>query len=442
MPRTTLKRSPELKIVLDNGTTFIPGETIHGHVLQKPPLSTNISVSICFHAKAEVTMNFSSGMTHRKYTSCFYLFGGLGGLPKIQLDPIEVPPNNPECTKWPFSITIPTHPDLSFMKRNNVDERSYLALGDAPSQELPPTFYIRAPSLGRVIEACVDYYLEATLVSNCKNRFPLIGKKDYKEFKATQPLCVQLISSPTPITDFETKHRSEYRERFVSQRLMIGKDSKLSVGQKMEKMLGSSKVPVYSFSLQLDFATVLQIGNPNTIPLRLGVNTILKETSEVLHNKIPDIVLEQFTLTLLSTTHYTSKRLRSTSTSKIPELQDTSSLILAVYPCMHGQQKSGQTIAIPSTEIIVVPRDSTSPPIDLGIALGVKTPMSSRAVEIYPTFTTYNIKHEHFLEWELTLACAGEVVKDRGKQAVTVKAPSDDLRQPQAPITSPLMTET
>ncbi|KAJ5986984.1 hypothetical protein N7451_011349 [Penicillium sp. IBT 35674x] len=97
---------------------------------------------------------------------------------------------------------------------------------------------MRVASFGRFIDAYFEHYLEATLARNS-------GSKNLHCF---------LISSPTPITDFETKRYPEYEERIVSQRLVMGKDFRHSIGQKWERLLGSSQIPRYSFSLELDFA--------------------------------------------------------------------------------------------------------------------------------------------------------------------------------------------
>ncbi|KAJ6096851.1 hypothetical protein N7486_007597 [Penicillium sp. IBT 16267x] len=434
MPPATLQSSPELTIVLDKGTTtFTGGETICGHVLRKSPfVDPDTSVFVRLYGRTEVKMHFSGGLTHSQYRTCFNFFGGSSEAHKIHQGPIHIPPNSSEYGSWPFAIALPKHPNLASLRRDSEDERSYLPLSDVSSQGLPPTFCVEAKSIGRYIEGYVEYYLGATLRCSRKEKFPLIGKKKYQEFQATQPLCVQLISSPIPITDFGTKHRSEFRQRIVSQRLVTGMDSRLSAGQKKKKMLGSSQIPGYSFSLQLEFATVLQIGNPNTIPLRLRANTMWKDTSEILQTILPMLLVKQFTLTLLSTTHYTSKRLRLNPDG----LQDTSSLILAEYTWKQGPKKASnadatppkaQSDAPPSADMLIVPQDSTSPPIDLGIALGIRTPTSSRGAEIYPTFTTCNIKNEHHIEWKLTLTAAGEIAKYRGKQPVTVIGPSYNL---------------
>lgn len=425
MPQAALQTSADLTIVLDKGSTFIGGETICGHVIRKSPfVDPDASVSVRLYGRTKVKIRFNSGMTHREYRSCFNFFEGSSEAHKIHQGPIHISPNNLENGRWPFAIALPKHPNPVSLRRDNKDERSYLPLSDASSQGLPPTFYVRAHSFGRVFEGYVEYYLEVTLLGSGKKNS---GKQEYR---ATQPLCVRPVSSPIPITDFDIKHRSEFRQRIVSQRLVPGIDSKVSVGQKIKKMLGSSQIPGYSFSLQLDFAAVLQIGNPSTIPLRLRANTMWEDTSEILRKMLPMIIVKQFTLTLLSTTHYTSRRLRP------DELQDTSSLILANYAWKQGLQEAYNANATPpkaqadaprSADTLFVPQDSTSPPIDLGIVLGIQTPMTSRGAEIYPTFTTYNIKNEHHLEWKLALTVAGEIAKYEGKQPVTVIGPSSIL---------------
>ncbi|KAJ5104286.1 hypothetical protein NUU61_001633 [Penicillium alfredii] len=407
MPQATLQSSPELTITLDKETTFTAGETICGRVIRKSHIvDPDASIIVRLYGRAEVKIHFAGGMTQQTWRSCFNLFGGSRDSVNIHQGPLHIPPNSPEYGSWPFAIILPTHPDPASLLRDNADERSYLPLGDVSSQALPPTFYVKATAIGRVVEGYVQYYLEATLLGS--------GKKKYQ---ATQPFSVRPISSPGAITDFDTQHRSEFRRRIVSQRLVPGMDSKLSVGQQMKKFLGSSKVPGYSFSLQLDIATVLQIGNPHTIPLRLRIKPIWEDTSEILNNVPQTILVKQFTLRLVLTTHYTSKRLRA------KELQDTSSLLLANHTSK--QSLKDAHIGAPTTaDILMVPQDDASPPLDLGIALGIRASKGSQGEEIYPTFTTYNMKNEHHLEWELELALAGEVSKHDGKQQVTVMGPS------------------
>lgn len=402
MPQAILQSSPDLAINLAKGqSSFIAGDTISGQVSRKSHLvDPGATVSIRLFGRAKLKIHFSGGMTHVEYISRFPFFGTSSEIQKLHRGPIHIPPNSAEPGSWPFAITLPSHPDAASLKRGNEGERTYLPLNDVHTHGLPPTFYVKASSVGRFIEGYVEYYLEATLAGS--------GKK----YQATHPLCVRSISSRTPITNFKTTHRSELTQRVASPRLVSGPDSRISVGQKMKKILGSSQIPRYAFTLQLDFATVLQIGSPHTIPLQLTASSIWKETSETLR-KAPEIVVKRFTLTLLSTTHCKSRRLAD-------EVSETLRFTLAKYTSR--KTRGGNALAM---DTLVVPGDGVDPPIDLGAALGIKTPMTSSAASIYPTFTTYNMRNEHHLEWKLVLGIAGEVAEYEGRQPVTVIGPSD-----------------
>lgn len=405
MPQAILQKNSELAINLAKESSFIAGDTIFGQVTRKSHfVDPDASVSVRLFGRTKLKIHFSGGMTHTEYTSCFRFFENSDEAQTLYQGPINIPPNSPEHGSWPFSIALPSQANAASLKKGNETERSYLPLNDVSAQGLPPTFYVKASSIGRLIEGYVEYYLEATLVGR--------GKK----YQSIHPLCVRSISYPTPITDFKTRHSSGLRQRVASPRLVSGIDSRISVGQKMKKILGSSQIPGYAFTLQLDFATVLQIGSPHTIPLQLGVRSIWKDTSESLQNMPPSIIVKQFTLTLLSTTYCTSKRLRG------DELSATVPFTLARYT---WSPKAQGGKALSSMETLIVPEDGVFPPIDLGAAIGIKTPMASREANIYPKFTTYNMRNEHHLEWKLTLRIAGEIAEYEGRQKVTVMGPSD-----------------
>ncbi|KAJ5774922.1 hypothetical protein N7457_009818 [Penicillium paradoxum] len=412
MPPVTSKSSPELRIVLKKATPFIRGEAVCGHVLGTSPFGHQYAaVCVRLYGRTEVNVH-SGGMTHQTLRSRFKLFEIASEALEIHQDSLQTSSNGPEDGKWPFTIQLPKHPNLASLRWKNEYERSYLPLSDASSQALPPTFWAK----GRHTEGFVEYYLEATMRSSSskKHKYSWTGKK-YTTFQAIQTICVQSNLSSNPIMEFNIKHHSVGRQRIASQRLVTGMDSRLSVGQKIKKILGSSQLPVYSFSLQFDFATELQIGNPKTIPLRLKASTVLKDTSELIKTMLPTILVKQFTLTLLSTTHCNCKRLRFDSDG-IPV---KSSLILADYLWKRGHKRAtdvnetlpdAQSDAASIADTIIVPRDSTSV-LDLGIVLGIRTPISSRGTKTNPTFTTYNIKSENHIEWQLKLAIAGEIAR-------------------------------
>lgn len=66
---------------------------------------------------------------------------------------------------------------------------------------------------------------------------------------------------------------------------------------------------------------------------------------------------------------------------------------------------------------IVLPAGEKSEPLDIAELLDLriseaaplgKLPFTSRKGRLYPSFTTYNIKHAHKLRWSLTVSAAGE----------------------------------
>lgn len=343
--------------------------------------------------------------------SCFDFFDGSSEVLQIHRGPIHIPPDSSADGRWPFAITLPRHPDLASLKKGKEDEKIFLPLSDIASQELPPTFSVKERKSGRYTEGFVQYYLEATMHCSSNQQRALISRKKHREFQAVQPLHIQANLSPIPITDFSLKPHSEPKQRLVSQRLVTGLDSRLDVGQHIQKMLKSSQVPGYSFSLQLDFATNLQIENPNPIPLRLRANTIWADTSEILQAMPPQILVTQFTLTLLSTALCTCKWFNAKwrTSEGVPV---KSSFPLAEYTWAPG----------PKARMLMVPQDDTDP-LDLGIALGIRSPRGSRGANIYPTFTTSNIRTSHSIEWKMTLTIGGETAKYSGRQPVTLMGP-------------------
>ena len=49
--------------------------------------------------------------------------------------------------------------------------------------------------------------------------------------------------------------------------------------------------------------------------------------------------------------------------------------------------------------------------------------------QLYPTFTTYNIKFRYSLKWSIHLLCAGEEQSVSGEAPVTVLAPSEEQEE-------------
>lgn len=427
MPPVTLKSSSDLEIVLE-ATTYTPGATIVGYVLRKSPaVDPNTSLSICLYGRTQVWIA-TGGMGTQQYRSRFSLFDSSRQVLHIHQGPIHIPPNSSdnEHGRWPFVITLPTHPELTTVTRDNEKERTFVPFDQMASQELPPSIAVKEKIAGRYTEGFVEYFLEATMRCSRNQKDTLVSRKKNQEFQAILPLHIQPDVSSIPLSDFSPAHRSEPKQRLVSQRLVTGGDARLGVGQHLQKMFKSSQVPSYSFALELDFATLLQIGNPNPIPLCLRATTIWPETTDALHQSPPTILVKQFSLNLKSTAVCTCKwfdkrRARTEGISVV------SSVSLADYTSPLGTQSASLPQTSPaktrSNMPLIVPQDDPTA-LDLGAALGIRSPKRSGWSNLYPTFTTCNIRATHAIEWKITLSIAGETVKYQGEQPVTLMSPS------------------
>ncbi|KAJ5091772.1 hypothetical protein NUU61_006642 [Penicillium alfredii] len=430
MPPTSLESSPKLKIVLETSNHFTPGDIIRGHVLRQSPIvdpNASVSLRLCARTRSYTAVG---GMGRQEFASTFKLLDSLREVLEIHQGPIHIPPNSTDNNhgRWPFAITLPKHPDLASLKKDNEDEKTFLPFEEIASQDLPPSLSVKTGRTSPYTEAFVEYYLEATMRCTGSQKHTLGSRRNHRELQAILPLQISPNLPSISSTNCSTQHRSEPKQRLVSQRLVLGVDSRLGIGQHLRKMIKSSQVPEYSFSLQLDFATLLQIGNPNPIPLQLRANTIWADTSDILQPILPTILVKQFNLTLLSNALCTSKRFKNMRVSGLEGFSVKSTSILADYTSTLGPKPvsyaNGTSPKAQSNIPLMVPQDDPTP-LDLGIALGIRSPKSSAETNAYPTFTTCNIQATHAIEWNITLSIAGETMKYQGQQPVTVMGPSN-----------------
>lgn len=435
MPQTLSQSGPDLRIDLERAKDtgfceFTGGDTIYGHVVRESPLvDTDASIHVRLHGRSECRFVASSGMTSVRLSSHFTFFDGSREGLQIYRGPLHIPLDRSKPGRWPFAIPLPKHPDLAALERNHPSEKSFSPLGAIASQGIPLTFRAKKEGLGPVLEGFVEYYLEVMM--RCSStRSTLTGIKKNKEFKAVKMVYVRSDVSPTPITDFDIKRHSELKQKVASQRLVAG-DSKLSVSQHIKKMIGSSQIPIYAFSLQLHVASVLQVGNPNYIPLRFRAETSWTDTSEVLKSTPPMILVKSFVLNLQTMSFCWCKNFRSKKL-RAEGMPVESSLTLVKFSWKPDLKTASDADATPekaglnappSADRLIVPQDITAY-LDLGVALKIRTPNKPGKEKIYPTFTTCNIKHIHYLEWWMTLVVGGETVRYHRRQPVIVIGPA------------------
>lgn len=199
--------------------------------------------------------------------------------------PLHVPSSS-EPASWEFAIEIPTRPSpRAVVSETNDPEASYLPLnaGNVSECPLPSSFATSGRRGNTRFEAYVEYHLEATLFQQ--------GSSHHggDSLTATLPISVRAPPMPYPLTDFDLRRRSA-QFAASSYRLVPGMETvELTFKQKSKKFFGSSKVPMFGFTLQYDSPGVIQLGNPAPLPFRVRVVPDGRRTSEDLQG-VPQIV--------------------------------------------------------------------------------------------------------------------------------------------------------
>ncbi|KAH7236522.1 hypothetical protein BKA59DRAFT_496721 [Fusarium tricinctum] len=307
---------------------------------------------------------------------------------------------------WPFAITLPQYVDPKYVQGERQKE-SYLPLGTA-DHVLPSTF--THPTSGST-EAFVEYFLQATLV--------LTGQGHVERPEATLPILLERRSPDPPRADFGLKG-SKNRQSVSTYRLIPGMgDAKLSFSQNLKQIFAASSVPTFLFDILVDVPTIIQLDNPNPIPFRINVVPDWKATSEVIRD-IP----QQIKLTSVSIRIVTSTEILCEGTfSPHDKLKKTETdlCIMTALGNLAGD------INIPCTE--------DSSPIDIGelidLRLGHSGPGFPKRygpgdARFSPSFTTYNIRLSHKLNWAIKGEIVGESFGASGTVALQLLMPSDE----------------
>lgn len=221
--------------------------------------------------------------------------------------PVHVAPNSLQPQTWPFSFQIPTH--VSWATTNlhtKRQERSFLPLDPqaVDGTPVPATFAFHSGHSRDELDAWVEYYLEATLIEEHAEISMLTGAPKTPKIKhARLPLLVNPPPIP-PLLNFRILRHTISNQVVQTQRLLPGREGdKLSTREYLSKLFHTSSVPKLSFSVQLEFPTVLQFGN--TIPLGIRVIPTPSGTSPSIANMDQIVKLLSFKLRIMA--HIRSK---------------------------------------------------------------------------------------------------------------------------------------
>ena len=461
MPPTCQKSSPALRIELDDPRgTYFPGEILNGFVIcETPPAkmlpSHAVQLKMFGRAKTKYTRKSSNGTSIKRGRAVFFE-------EKQMLHRGSICQNRQHT--WAFSIRIPEASRPGFGARGDSfkPDHGYLSTLDSAGKmetdvskhHLPSVMYYFSESFmsGKTVEAYIEYVLVA----------------EGGDAIASLPLYVRRRYSPLPITDHRMKTKSFYH-MFKTPRLLPEHAGKpLTIGQKMSGVFRPSKTPQYTLTVKVEYPTLIQLENPNSIPLRICIAPIMdpeKTTicSEGNIDNLPPVEIVSMEIGLRSdvnircpgmlwdsgttkehTFNFQFRRpMKSAMVPIVQEVPDFGSIASAPEnasaSCENTEFSSTSLAPMPtgskiSPDSVVV--DNRPKSLDLGaynsILLGcsasstLNLPPVSFKRQVQPTFQTYNINVTYSLDWKIELVCAGETRLVESSAPVRIVAPSEE----------------
>lgn len=257
--------SPNLKFELAAPPRwrFAAGDRLIGHLIRDAPVVTpKATLKVWLTGNIRTTiLPPSAKTTQRRYVDDWDLLEQTGSV--IFNGPLHLPDGGENALSWPFAIQIPSQ---TIAREDYMSKESFLPLSQG--HPLPGSF--ESHGKDRSSEGLIEYALHARLHYT-------VGAS-HKVFNATLPIRIRHpIQETGPLTFMEFSSPETFMQ---SQRLLPGmEDADLSLRQRTQKLLGSSKVPMFQYRIVVSLPTVIQLGSPDHIPIILNVVPSLSNTT-------------------------------------------------------------------------------------------------------------------------------------------------------------------
>ncbi|OJJ80418.1 uncharacterized protein ASPGLDRAFT_872637 [Aspergillus glaucus CBS 516.65] len=408
MPRTKETGNADLQIDLASppGWTFAPGDTVIGTVLRRSHIvapQATVKLSLVGHVRTKITPNGSSSRGY--YRAHWYLFSTTTTQVLFE-GPLHVPKdssNGKDESSWSFSLPIPMKPADSalgghYNKEGFLPQDKY----GIAQHTLPGTFITCNNDWNHSSEGCVEYYLEARLQYHQRG--------SYNFDRATVPIIMR-PQAPIVFPDCDLQ-RHTIDQIFRSQRLLPGMErADRTFRQKTQRLLGSSKVPRAHYSVEIGLPRVIQLDNRSPIPLTLNIVPPSQQgmTSSIgVQNAGMRVRLNWVKMSIKSTTTLLAPR----DARKLLTKSDAHSVNHNL-----NLERAFRDLDVPIEFSIDKTRDNG--PVNIGsmfqlvlrsngLKAGNRRLASVPYPYIQPDLVTYNIRHSHTLEMEVSLTIAGE----------------------------------
>lgn len=408
MPRTTETGNAALQIELASppGWTFTPGDTVIGTVLRTAPILTpdaTVRLALVGRVKTKITTTGSSSRS--KYRARWLMLGSTTAQILFR-GPLHLGAESKgEGLSWSFSLSVPLRPAETAMGGYHSEE-GFLPLDkDGISQHtLPGSFFSQNLGWRMSSEGFVEYFLEAWL------RYHHRGGQ-FEVHRATCPVTIRPYP-PVVIPSNDIIQHREIPRTIRSQRLLPGMEcADLTLKQKAQRFLGSSKVPEVHGVVEISWPRIIQLGSLVPIPLTLNIIPQPEKTSESIRD-----------IGLVFRVNWVSMVLKSTTTVLTPGdmrrlLTEDDSHAIYHYLNLENEFQDLETPLEFSAE--EVKETGKKNPVDLGEmfnlslhshGLSAGDRLLASVPTIQPDIFTYNLRHSHLLKLAVSLTIAGETI--------------------------------
>lgn len=394
MPPTRTISNTELGIRLQGGQTeYAPGDIVVGYVVRGEHLVTqfsSLSIQLVGRTISKMAIISETGLS--RYHGVFNL---IPRHHKQKLHQGSLCITGGDEKLWCFAIKIPKFVDPEDFNMKSPGE-SYLSL-KATNNPLPSTFTLFG---GVRTEAFVEYFVKASLRSKGESCEGWVAKL---------PIT---IANHHSFVGSRLRTQSFFHS-VVSYGLLAGmKETKLSLFQIVKQAMKSSSVPKFGFKLEVDIPQVIQINDPNPIPVRLRALMSRKSTTDDIKNTPPKIKLKWMSIQIIAHTEAICQGPHT--------MQEESEIDLDIMKQISIQ---GQDVYLPCT------KDNSS--IDIGDLIDLRLDRYYNVchphqgpVSFTPNFETYNIRRSHRLKWMLAIELAGQVIHNTEIIMLTILGPS------------------
>ncbi|KAG9497997.1 hypothetical protein J7337_010873 [Fusarium musae] len=383
MPQTPVKKGPELTIHLDRpDSTYIPGEVITGHISRKAHIvASSATISISLHARSKSRMVARRGHLTSTYRGRFDLVPSTEYSKTVFEGPVHIAEHDVE-QRWPFSIRLPNCVDGSAPQSLAGPDQTYLTT-DVSEQPLPPTFLIERYDYMSGMSAFVEYYLQAELKT---------ASRGSGTAEAILPFRMLFIN-PEPLPAHIDLHTTRQTLAFQGENPLVA-------------------------SVEVQTPTTLQIEAPDPMPFL--ILAVPPEGVDLEKQKpgLPSVHITRIFMKIVAKTeikcpkgknvHETDGEARVTLHAEDAFNQYDDELYIPWQrPAIDSQlQGTGSGSEMRPSERL-----------DIGAQLNLRL---QRSKDLYPSFQTFNIRHTHRVQWEMTVEAAGKSFELSGEEPIKV----------------------